>query len=235
LILPLLFACSSSNSALPTDGAVEGSPDVHSSADAEPADAEPADTVQPSLDGSADAGAAVSEDAAIDGGQPSGTCPGPIGAFPESEYFRPPHAFTRGACSATEIATLTQPGHGSFPMRRAAVGQACQRCVFSEYADPEWGLVVVVDPDTGLSNYAACYTTAGVTNDCPKLSNAWRFCARKACIGCASGAINACSQHEVESGQCKTFFDRDTNECNVQPPAPCDGDIFTIIGRLCGP
>ena len=169
-----------------------------------------------------------------DAGAPkAGTCPAPIGAFPESEYLHPTHAFTKGACSATDIDTLAKIGLGSYAARRSLVSASCAKCVYSDAADAEWGLLVVVDSDTALTNYAGCAAIAGDTRPCVKMNSAWRFCTRKACASCAPKSQSACAESESMSGQCKTFYDAD-QACGGDWPAGCTSSD-EMIATYCGP
>jgi hypothetical protein len=55
-------------------------------------------------------------------GAPPSTCPSPTASRRESDYFRPNHAFTKGACTALDVQVLTQIDGGSFPARKPHVG-----------------------------------------------------------------------------------------------------------------
>lgn len=178
-----------------------------------------------------------STSAAADAGPaqpPTGsTCPAPIGAFPESEYFRPMKPPTKGACSAADVTTLTRPSSGGWAAVRGKVSASCASCVFAEASDPKWAFVVFVDADTGLTNYAGCNALAGDTTACNKANNAWRFCTRKACGQCDAKASNGCGESESLEGQCKSFYEADQACPGGLRPA-CT-DVFTMIESYCGP
>lgn len=181
---------------------------------------------------------AASTSAKLDGGRdanaptPQGTCPAPIGAFPESEYFHPIHALSKGACSATDLDTLTKIGLGSFAARRNMVSASCAACVYSDVADAEWGLLIVVDPDTALTNYAGCSILAGDARACVKMNSAWRFCTRKACSQCSGASRNSCAEAESLTGQCKQFYEDDA-ACSGSFPAGCTS-ADEMIAKFCG-
>lgn len=165
--------------------------------------------------------------------QPTGTCPAPIGAFPESEYLHPMHALQKGACSATDLDTLAKIGLGSYAARRSLVSASCAKCVYSDAADASWGLLVVVDADTALTNYAGCAAVAGDTRPCVKMNSAWRFCTRKACATCPAKGQSACAESESMSGQCKTYYDAD-QACGGDWPTGCTSSD-EMIATYCGP
>ena len=161
------------------------------------------------------------------------TCPAPIGAFPESEYFRPMKAPTKGACSAADVATLSRPSGGGWADVRTKVSASCASCVFADAGDPKWSFVVFVDAQTGLTNYAGCNALAGDTTACNKSNNAWRFCTRKACGQCEAKAGNGCGESESLTGQCKAFYDAD-QACQGGLRPACT-DVWTMIESYCGP
>ena len=185
-------------------------------------------------EGTSDASAAKDGGGAVDAKpQPTGTCPAAIGAFDESEYLHPLHTLQKGSCSATDLDTLQKIGLGSYAARRKLVSATCAKCVYSDVADAEWGLLVVVDPDTALTNYAGCAAVAGDTRACVKMNSAWRFCTRKACGQCSGAQKNACAESESTSGQCQSYFDADT-ACGGAWPAGCTSSD-EMITAYCGP
>lgn len=165
--------------------------------------------------------------------RPTGTCPKDIRGLAESSYYRPPHRFTKGACTEADIKAINKPGGGSFPKRKALVSAACQACIYSNLDDPEWGLVVVLDPDNGPTNWAAYVAANGASPECAKARN-WQWCTKAACSACPNqDSQNTCGQHEVESpdGQCKALAD--TND--ACPTSGACTDTFCAIAELCGP
>lgn len=161
-----------------------------------------------------------------------GTCPADIGAFPESEWFHPMHTLTKGSCTAEDLDTLSKIGLGSYAARRAMVSAPCAACVYSDAADAQWGLLIVVDADTALTNYAGCSVLAGDSRACVKQNSAWRFCTRKACSQCPSASRNGCAENESLNGQCKTFYDDDA-ACGGSWPTGCTS-ADEMIAKYCG-
>lgn len=219
-----VVACSSSSTPSATSTEAGADPDTTKK------DASTNDDPDDGTDTDRDASGADASDGSA---QPTGTCPAAIGAFPESDYFRPMKPPTKGACSAADVTKLVKPGGGSWAELRPQVSAACASCVFADYADPSWSFVVFADADTGLTNYSGCNVLAGDTTACNKANNAWRFCTRKACGQCSKTAGNTCAEAESTSGQCKTFFEEDQN-C-PGGLAPSCVDVFTMIETYCGP
>lgn len=215
--LASVVACATSESPAPAASAPETTPTA-----TEPTEPTPAPT---SSAAGSDAGSAQ---------PPAGsTCPAPIGAFAESEYFRPMRTPTKGACSAADVTTLTRPSSGGWAAVRGKVSASCASCVFANASDAQWAFVVFVDAETGLTNYAGCNALAGDTTACNKANNAWRFCTRKACGSCDSKAQNGCAESESLEGQCKAFYEADQACPGGLKPA-CT-DVFTMIESYCGP
>lgn len=187
-----------------------------------------------STEGASDAGAARDVGASADAKpQPTGTCPSAIGTFDESEYLHALHPLQKGSCSPADLDTLEKIGLGSYAARRALVSATCAKCVYSDVNDAEWGLLVVVDPDTALTNYAGCAALAGDVRPCVKMNSAWRFCTRKACGHCSGAQKNACAEAESTSGQCQSYFEADT-ACGGAWPAGCSSSD-EMIATYCGP
>lgn len=182
--------------------------------------------------GSEDAGGGDASDAATTVMDDGGTCPASIGAFPESEWFHPMHPLTKGSCTTQDLDTLSKIGLGSYAARRSLVSAACAACVFSDAADPTWGLLIVVDPDTALTNYSGCSIVAGDTRDCVKQNSAWRFCTRKACSKCDPANQDQCAENQSMSGQCQPFYDADA-ACGGDWPATC-ATSDDMIANYCG-